>query len=115
MHSLRRIYGFTLVELMVVVAIIAILVSLMTPAVEEAMYQAQLAVCATRLNGIALGAATYANDNRSRYPHRNVIEQGYQPVELKNDWNAAMGWGPPAGDDRPRMRGHINLLSLIHI
>ena len=40
--------AFTLVELMVVITIIVLLLALMMPALDKAVYQAELASCMTR-------------------------------------------------------------------
>ena len=47
--------GFTLVELLVVITIIVILLALLAPALDKAIYQAELAVCGTRVRAIATG------------------------------------------------------------
>lgn len=59
--------GFTLVELLVVVAIIALLVSLLMPALRRARVLARRAVCLTRLGNLTRGNATYASGNRGEY------------------------------------------------
>ena len=63
--------GFTLVELLVVVSVIAILVSLLIPAVEQAMYQAQLSACAANMKTVATAATVYAADHQQHYPKRH--------------------------------------------
>lgn len=60
--------AFTLIELLVVITIIVVLLALLTPALDKAIYQAELAVCAARLDGIATGTLTYAVDHKRRYP-----------------------------------------------
>lgn len=62
--------GFTLIELMVVITIIVGLLALLAPAMDQAVYQAELVTCAARLKGGATGALTYAMENRRYYPHR---------------------------------------------
>jgi prepilin-type N-terminal cleavage/methylation domain-containing protein len=62
--------AFTLVELLVVVAIIVVLVALLVPALEQAIYQTELAVCGANLRGLGAGATVYALDHRRAYPHR---------------------------------------------
>ncbi len=68
--------GFTLIELLVVITIIAILLAMLTPALDKAVYQAELTVCATRLKGIATGMTDYAIGNRRWYPHNRAFEAG---------------------------------------
>jgi prepilin-type N-terminal cleavage/methylation domain-containing protein len=62
--------GFTLIELLVVVTIIVVLLSLLTPAMDRAIYQAELTVCGANLHSIATGATVYASGSRRFYPHR---------------------------------------------
>lgn len=60
--------GFTLVELMVVIGIIAILMAMLLPAVKRAREQAQLTYCQNNLRQIGLAIQMYANDNKDRFP-----------------------------------------------
>ena len=59
---LRARKGFTLVELLVVVAIIALLVSILLPALGEARYQTKLVICATRQRTILQAVNIYTSD-----------------------------------------------------
>src|SRR3970040_128099 len=65
--------GFTLIELLVVITIIVVLLALLTPALDKAIYQAELAVCATHLKTIANGAALYAGEYKRRWPYRQQV------------------------------------------
>jgi len=60
---LRR-KGFSLVELLVVVGIIALLLSILTPALTRAKWLTRRAVCASRLHNIGRGVGSYAAENR---------------------------------------------------
>ena len=62
--------AFTLVELLVVITIIVVLLALLMPALDKAIYQAELAVCGTNLHGIGLGIGNYAMNHRRQYPYR---------------------------------------------
>jgi prepilin-type N-terminal cleavage/methylation domain-containing protein len=62
--------GFTLVELLVVITIIVILVAMLVPALDEAVYQAELAVCAARQKTAVTGVLGYAIEAQRHYPVR---------------------------------------------
>jgi prepilin-type N-terminal cleavage/methylation domain-containing protein/prepilin-type processing-associated H-X9-DG protein len=65
----RKLAGFTLVELLVVMAIIAILISLLLPAVNRAREQARQSACLMNLRQIGTAIASYAVDNNDCIPH----------------------------------------------
>ncbi len=76
--------GFTLVELLVVLAIISILAALLLPALRKAKEQAQATVCINNVHQLYVAMNLYTNDN-----------DGYLPKE-NND-----GWGGPTNPLAP--------------
>lgn len=66
---MRR-HGFTIVELMVVLALVAILLALLMPSLRAARSAAQTAGCLSNLHQIAAAATVYATDNTQTYPSR---------------------------------------------
>jgi len=64
----RRPPGFTLIEVLVVVAIIALLVSILLPALARARSQARMVVCATREGQIGRAVNVFAAEYKGRIP-----------------------------------------------
>ena len=71
--------GFTLVELMVVIAIIAVLAMLLVPGLSRAYIMTQRAKCATNVKNIVVGMKQYSN------------VAGAMPKVPVTSWNVAIG------------------------
>ena len=66
--------AFTIVELLVVVAIIGVLIGLLLPAVQSARAAGRRMQCASNIRQVALGVITYADAHRGRFPSRTHTE-----------------------------------------
>ncbi len=64
--------GFTLIELLVVISIIAILMSILLPALGKVRRQGKLTMCRNNIRQICMGLSAYATDYNGRYPKRTV-------------------------------------------
>ncbi len=60
--------GFTLLELVVVVAIVMVLIALLLPVVNKARYEAKVVACLSNLRQIGVGLTNYAMENEGWYP-----------------------------------------------
>ena len=75
--------GFTLLELLVVVAIIAILAALLLPVLSRAKGAARSARCKSNLHQVALAFTMYLQENSDRYPAEMVPKSGVARSNLK--------------------------------
>lgn len=69
-----RTTGFTLVELLVVVAIIAILIGLLLPAVQASRAAARRTQCASNLRQVGLAIGQFCDAHRGRFPETSHNE-----------------------------------------
>lgn len=63
-----RIRAFTLIELLIVIAIIAVLVALLMPAFVSARHQSRASVCVANLRQLASATLMYLNDHDEQFP-----------------------------------------------
>ena len=95
--------GFTLVELLVVITIIVVLLSLLSPALDQAVYQAELAACGAKLKAFGSGLTSGATAYRRAYPTRQVLGL---PISV----SMPAGAGTSAAlDDRPILREYLGV------
>ena len=80
MHRISSRKGFTLIELMIVIAIIAILAAILVPNFIRARAQGQLTACKSNLKNIGTACEMYSTDNGGRYP---AAKTGLTPSYLK--------------------------------
>jgi prepilin-type N-terminal cleavage/methylation domain-containing protein len=98
---MRRRNAFTLVELLVVIGIIAVLMSLLLPAVMKAREQALRVACMSNIRQFVMAITNYAIEHRGRYPgpHHHSRPNGI------ND--PFTGYPPEVADLRNLLRPYV--------
>ncbi len=81
-NSGRRLRGFTLVELLVVIGIIALLVSILLPSLNRARDAAAMIKCQANLRSIGQALVLYANQNKGSLPYGD-----YRDKDITSDTN----------------------------
>jgi len=73
--------GFTLVELLVVITVVAILVAMMLPAINEARQVARRQVCASNSRQAIVTVLIWTNDDKEKLPSRRVVPDDAASVD----------------------------------
>lgn len=82
MKTVKSVRGFTLVEMLLVVALITLIIAMLLPALGNAKYQARLTLCQARLKQIGSGVLSYAVGSQRLYPVRQGPKHGWKPNQL---------------------------------
>jgi len=109
----RQKRGFTLIELLVVIGIIAVLMSMLLPAVHRMKQQGLQVKCASQMRDVGMALMMYSNDNRGwLYPVGDFIPASggkpaqYETLGTETKW-ATMYPNPPYPTDSATYHGRF--------
>ena len=89
--ALKR--GFTLVELLVVIGIIAVLISVLLPALNKARQQSNFVNCQSNLRQMGQALYIYAHDNKGLLPYGGIDRpKSWEDNTFPNAKNKEFTW-----------------------
>ena len=87
--------GFTLVELLVVIGIIALLISILLPTLNQARASASSVVCAANLRQVGQGFSFYSNGNDGLLPFGEIAHGSASATGRPADYHLNTTWWVP--------------------
>jgi prepilin-type N-terminal cleavage/methylation domain-containing protein/prepilin-type processing-associated H-X9-DG protein len=101
--------GFTLVELLVVIGIIAVLIALLLPSLNRAREHARRTACLSNLRQLAAAMIMYNNENKGRFPAPGSGQQIDDWIYWEDEVtaNVPIARNPDEGKLVPYMGGHF--------
>src|SRR5437762_7031559 len=92
--------GFTLVELLVVIGIIALLISVLLPALNKARRAARTTACMSNIRQLCMAEIQYVQENRGRFsPYYN----GSKGTKFQIEWISQMAPSKTGRFDKVRL------------
>jgi prepilin-type N-terminal cleavage/methylation domain-containing protein len=105
--------GFTLIELLVVISIIALLVSILLPALSGAREQAKIAVCSVQMKQLATAVYEYATDHKDLLPPPGPRASYFFPTDSDGNYFAYFEYPWHQPNAGPTHLGYLILAGLI--
>src|SRR5437016_14045304 len=95
MNRRKGLKGFTLVELLVVIGIIAVLIGILLPSLGGARDAARLVACASNARQQAMATRLFAQEHRGYMPTVSDKDYAWQRDPTRQIWVYRSGTNPP--------------------
>ena len=93
--------AFTLIELLVVISVMALLLSILMPALNRARQKARSASCLSRMRQIGLASAMYVQDNNGSFAKSSHSAAACGCLRWGPAFMPFLGFGPYQGSATP--------------
>jgi type II secretory pathway pseudopilin PulG len=101
--------GFTLVDLLVVIAVVTLLMGVLMPAGAAVRQRAYRMVCGTNLSGIGKAMLAYSHDNEEQYPKAGWPDSGW------SDMGELRGWADQRGRHYGKAGSDVTITSSFYL
>lgn len=104
--------GFTLVELLVVIGIIALLISILLPALNKVRQSASQLQCSSNMRQVAMSIIMYTNAHKGTLPYQgdwgtNYKGRDYPGLPIEQVIAIGLGQKPDASGNYPRVKAML--------
>jgi competence protein ComGC len=82
----RQVFGFSTVELLVVIGLIALLIGILIPVLSKARAAANRVACMSNIRQLGAGVLQYCNDNAGWFPTSALADNGTSWEPYPEDW-----------------------------
>lgn len=97
--------GFTLIELLVVISIIAMLISILLPALGKARESSRMIACASKIRQVGMGTLMYSQQFNDTLPPDGIYNKNGESTRSRKTWWPSLIYQYATGKSQPENPG----------